>query len=77
MMASRHGHAACARRFEDGVAALDDDLDEGFDLGKVSGEFEHDRLKGEIDDAGAPTSAMPAIRLSSSIHSSKSLPLLR
>src|SRR5271170_2290408 len=51
-MAAAHGHTAGARDLEDGVATLGDDLDEAFDFGGAAGEFEHDGLGREVDDAG-------------------------
>src|ERR1700721_513296 len=53
VVAAAHGHAACTGDFEDGVAALGDDLDKAFDIGGAAGHLEHDGFGRKVDDASA------------------------
>ncbi len=52
-MAAAHGHFAAAADFEDAALVFAEHLDEAFDLAFDAGHLDHQRLGGEVDDAGA------------------------
>ena len=53
VMAAAHGHFAAAADFENAAFVFAEHLDEAFDLAFDAGHFDHQRLRSEVDDAGA------------------------
>ena len=52
-MAAAHGHLAAPADFEDAAFIFAKHLDESFDLAFDPGHLDHQRLGGEVNDAGA------------------------
>ena len=52
-MAAPHGHFAAAADFEDAAFVFAQHFDQSFDLAFDAGHLDHQRLGGEVDDAGA------------------------
>ena len=53
VVAAAHGHFAAAADFENAAFVFAQHLDQAFDLAFDAGHLDHQRLRGEIDDAGA------------------------
>ena len=53
VVAAAHGHFAAAADFQDAAFVFAEHLDEAFDLAFDAGHLDHQRLRSEVDDAGA------------------------
>ncbi len=53
VMAATHGHFAAAADFKNAALVFTKHLDQSFDLAFDSRHLDHQRLRGEVDDAGA------------------------
>src|ERR1039457_3150676 len=53
VLAAAHGHFAAAADFENATFVFAENFDKAFDLAFDAGHLDHERLRGEVDDAGA------------------------